>query len=67
MKNLNYGDESDHDLISTEMLQDIRDGSQTHPNVNKREARCKIRDRIRQRQSECKGALKDTQRPLTVA
>ena len=28
------GDESDHDLISTEMLEDISDGSQTHPNVN---------------------------------
>ena len=43
------------------MLEDIRDGSQTHPNVNKREARYKIRDRIRQRQSECKLALKATQ------
>ena len=61
MENIISSDESDHDLISTEMLQDIRDGSQTHPNVNKREARCKIRDRIRQRQSEWKGALKDTQ------
>ena len=30
------GDESDRDLISKEMLEDIRDGSQTHPNVNKR-------------------------------
>ena len=35
MENMNSGDESDHDLISTEMLEDIRDGSQTHPNVNK--------------------------------
>ena len=52
MENLNSGDESDHDLISTEMLQDICDGSQTHPNVNKREARYKILDRIRQRKSE---------------
>ena len=42
------------------MLEDIRDGSQTHPTVNKREARCKIRDRIKQRQSEWKGALKAT-------
>ena len=57
---INSGDESDHDLISTEMLEDIRDGSQTHPNVNRREARYKIRDRIRQRQSEWKGALKAT-------
>ena len=36
MENINSGDESDHDLISTEMLEDIRDGSQTHPNINKR-------------------------------
>ena len=27
-ENLNSGDESDHDLISTEILLDIRDGSQ---------------------------------------
>ena len=34
---INSGDESDHDLISTEMSEDIRDGSQTHPNINRRE------------------------------
>ena len=60
MDTINSGDESDHDLISEEMLEDIRDGSQTHPNVNIREARYKIRDRIRQRQPEWKGALKAT-------
>ena len=61
MENLNSGDELDHYLISTEMLQDIRDGSQTHPNVNKRVAPYKIRDCVRQRQLECKkGALKAT-------
>ena len=49
MDAINSGNESDHDLISTEMLEDIRDGSQTHQNVNRREARYKIRDRIRQR------------------
>ena len=37
MDAMNSSDESDHDLISTEMLEDIRDGSQTHPNVNRRE------------------------------
>ena len=42
------------------MLEDIRDGSQTHPNVNIRESHYKIRDSIRQRQSEWKGALKAT-------
>ena len=51
MENMNSGDESDHDLISTEMLEDIRDVSQTHPNVNRKEAHYKIRDRVRQRQS----------------
>ena len=59
---MDSGDESDHDLISTEMLEDIFDGSQTHPNVNRREARYKIRGRIKQRQSERKGALKATRR-----
>ena len=54
MENINFGDDSDHDLISTEMLEDIRDGSQTHPKVNRREARYKIRDSIRQRQPEWK-------------
>ena len=37
MDDMNSGDESDHDLIPTEMLEDIRNGSQTHPNVNRRE------------------------------
>ena len=61
MDTINSGDDSDHDLISTEMLEDICDRSQTHPNVNRREARYKIRDRIRQIQSKWKGALKATQ------
>ena len=60
MENIDSNENSDYDLISTEMLEDIRDGSQTHPDVNKREARYKICDRVRQRQSEWKGALKDT-------
>ena len=60
MENLDSDEQSDHDLISTVMLEDICDGSQTHPKVNKREASYKISDRIRQRQSEWKGALKAT-------
>ena len=51
MENTNSGDESDHDLISTEMLEEICDGSQTHPKLNKRESRYKIHDHIRLRQS----------------
>ena len=49
---MDYGYELDHDLISTDMLEDICDGSQTHPNVDSRESRYIIRDRIRRRQSE---------------
>ena len=29
MENMDSSDESDHDLISTDILEDIRDGSQT--------------------------------------
>ena len=60
MDAMDSGDKSDRDLISTEMLEDIRDGSLTHPNVNRREACYTIRDRIKQRQSERKGTLKST-------
>ena len=60
MENPNYNEQSDHDLISTEMLEDIRGESQTHPNVNEREACYKIRDCIRQRQSEWEKELKAT-------
>ena len=61
MHAMDYGEQSDHDLISMQMLEDINDGSQTHPNVNRREARYKICDRIKQMQQEWKGALKATQ------
>ena len=44
-------DESDHDIISTEMLEKICDGGQSHPIVMQREYCYKIRDLIRQRQS----------------
>ena len=46
---IDYGYESDHDLISTEILEYICDRSQSHPNVNRRESRYKIRDCIKQR------------------
>ena len=62
MDAMGSGDESDHDLISMKMLEDIREGSQFHPNVNQREPRYKIRDSIRQRKLERKGALKATQK-----
>ena len=59
MDAMDSGDESDHDIISTEMLEDICDISQTHPS---KEYRYIIRDHIRQRQPEWKGALKSTER-----
>ena len=34
MDDMYSGDESDHDLISTEILETIFDGSQSHLNVN---------------------------------
>ena len=51
MENLDKTEKFDDDLISTETLQDIRDGNQTHPKINKREARYKILDCVRQSQS----------------
>ena len=42
------------------LLEDIRDGSQTLLNVNRREAHYKIRDCTRQNKSQWKGALKAT-------
>ena len=57
---MDSGNESDDEHTSTEILEDIHDWSQSHPNVNKRETRYKIRDRIKQIKSEWKGALKAT-------
>ena len=48
MDAMNSGNESYDDTMSTEMLEDISDGSQSHPNVNQREARYQIRDCIKQ-------------------
>ena len=61
MDAMDSGDQSDDEPISTEILEDIRDGSQSHLNVNSRKSHYKIRDHIKQRQPECKGQLKATQ------
>ena len=61
MDAMDSGNDSDYDPISTEILEEILDGSQSHPNVKRRESRYKIRDRIKQRQPEWKEALKVTQ------
>ena len=63
---MDSGDESDHDLISTDILKTIHDGSQSRINVNQREDRYKIRDCINQIQSEWKGELKVTRNMVKV-
>ena len=60
MENLDEKEKFDDDLISTETLHGIRDINQTHPNIDKREARLKIRDRVNQNKLEWKGALRAT-------
>ena len=47
MENIDETKEFDDDLISTETLHDIRDRNQTHPKIDKREARMAIRDRTK--------------------
>ena len=47
MDAMDSGDESYVEPISTEMLEDIRDGSQSHTDVNRRYERHKIRDLIK--------------------
>ena len=49
MENIDETERFDDELISTEMLQNIRDGNQNHPKINKREARMAIHDRIKQK------------------
>ena len=48
MDAVDSGDEKDYEPMSTEVLEDIRDGSQSCPNANRRESCYKIRDRIRE-------------------
>ena len=48
---MDSGNDSDRDIIYTEMLEDICDGSQSHLNINQRGSLYKIRNRIRKRQS----------------
>ena len=55
MENIDEKEKFDDDLISTETLHDIRDGNQTHPSIDKREARLEIRDRIREKKFQWKG------------
>ena len=47
MENIDEKEKFYDDLISTETLHDIHDEKQTNPNIDKREARLKICDRIK--------------------
>ena len=60
MENLDEKEKFDDDLINTETFHDIRDGNQTHTNIDKREACLKIRDRIKQKKPKQKGGLRAT-------
>ena len=60
MENIDETEKFDDDLISSETLHDIRDGNQTHPKIDKREARIVIHDRIKQKKLQWKGALRAT-------
>ena len=60
MENLDGKEKFDENLITMETLYDIRDGNQTHPIIDKREAHLSIRDRIKQNKLQWKGALRAT-------
>ena len=59
---MSSGDESDAGPMSTEMLEDIIDSCQYHPQVHKREGHYKIHDCIKKIQSDWKRALIATQK-----
>ena len=54
---ISSGDESDAEPKSTDILEDIRYGSQSHPSINRIYVRYKIHDCIKLGQIEWKGAL----------
>ena len=58
MENLDEKEKFDDDLISLETLHDIRDGNQTHPKIDKREARLAIHDSIKEKKYQWKGVLR---------
>ena len=54
MDAMSSGDKSDTELISTDMLEYIRDGSHSHPSLDTREAHCRICYSFLKRQAEWK-------------
>ena len=61
MDEISLSDEYYAEPMPTNTLEDICDRGKYHLRINRREARYKIRDCIKQRQSEWKGALLLTQ------
>ena len=61
MDEMSSGDVYYDEPMPTDMLEDISYGSQSHPSINRREARYKIRVCLKKRQEEFKGALLSTQ------
>ena len=57
---MSSGNYSDDKHMSTEIFEDICNVSQSHPSVNRREARYKMRGCIQQSQAKWKGALLST-------
>ena len=49
MDKISSSNEYDAKTMPTDMLEDIRDGIQSHPNINSREELHKLRDCIKQR------------------
>ena len=60
MDMMSSGDESDAEPMSTDTLEDICDGNQSHPSVNRRDACYKICDIIKQSQAKWKEVLLST-------
>ena len=57
MDDVSSVDESDAKLMTTDILEDILDRIQSCLSINRRYARYKIRDYIKQRRAELRGAL----------
>ena len=60
MEKIDEKEKFDDNHISTETLHDICDRNQTHPSIDKREARHTIHDSIKQKKQQWKGVLKAT-------
>ena len=57
---MSSGNGFDAEPMSADMLEDIRDRSQSLPSINRRDTRYKIRDHFKQMWAEWKGALLST-------